>query len=240
MKTLRLSLGFTFIVCSTVACGGSTQGARPHDMSVASHETTAASEEKTAAEHQNQYDPEARKTVDRCRGGSARAAIDTCWTSTTNPTSEHREQAEQHRKAAADHRAAAQALRDAESRACVGIPDADRDESPFDHREDIDGVEPLYVGPSSPRGNKRLDGATVTFRAVPGMTAQWLQRVVDCHLARNSALGHEVPEMAYCPLVPKGASATVRPTQTGFAVDIHGDTQESVTEIWRRAQALKR
>jgi hypothetical protein len=157
----------------------------------------------------------------------------------TNPTSEHLEHADQHRKAAAEHRAAAQALRDAESRACIGIADADRDESPFDHREDVDGVAPLYIGSATnPRSAQRLVGASVTFRAVPGMTAQWLQRVVDCHLARNSALGHDVPEMAYCPLVPKGASATVKPTQTGFAVEIHGDTQDAALEIWRRAQAL--
>ena len=32
-------------------------------------------------------------------------------------------------------------------------------------------------------------GATVVFRAVPGMTAEWLQRVVDCHLARAAAVG---------------------------------------------------
>lgn len=211
-------------------------------MSAASHETTAAQEQSSAAAHESQYEAKARQTRDRCRGGGAgavQAGLDACWTSVTNPTTQHLHQAEEHKKAAADHRAAAQALRDAESRACVGVSEADRDESPFDHKEDIESAEPLYVGSSSGKlSTKRLEGATVSFRAVPGMTAQWLQRVIDCHLARNSALGHDVPEMAYCPLVPKGVSATVTGTQTGFAVAVRGDTQETAQEVLRRAQAL--
>lgn len=239
MRTSAALIPTVVFVASAVACGGSTHGAHPHDMSAASHEMTAAHEQSAAGGHESQYDPNARETRERCRGGTARAGIDACWTSVTNPTTEHLRQAEEHQKAAADHRAAAQVLRDAETRACVGVPAADRDESPFDHREDIEGVEPLYSGSSGGKtSTKHLEGATVTFRAVPGMTAQWLQRVVDCHLARNSALGHNVPEMGYCPLVPKGASATVTGTQTGFAVAIRGDSQEAIQEIWRRAQAL--
>jgi hypothetical protein len=38
----------------------------------------------------------------------------------------------------------------------------------------------------------RTEGAVISFRATPGLTAQWLQRVIDCHLARNAALGHTV------------------------------------------------
>lgn len=209
-------------------------------MSVASHETTAAQEQGAAAAHEGQYDASAQQTRERCSAGAAKAGSGACWTSVTNPTAEHLRHANEHRKAAAEHRAAAQALREAESHACLGIPAADRDESPFDHREDIESVEPLYVGTSSGKlTTKRLDGAIVTFRAIPGMTAQWLQRVIDCHLARNAALGHDVPEMAYCPLVPKGVTATVSGTQTGFAVAIRGDSQETANEVLRRAQALK-
>jgi hypothetical protein len=241
MKSIHGSSPLALAVAlSFAACGGSTQGTRPHDMSAASHETNAANEQTAASEHEAQYDPAAKKRIERCRAGRiAGTDVDPCWTSTTNPTAEHLNHAEQHRKAAAQHRAAAQALRDAENRACVGVPDADRDESPFDHKEDIESVEPLYVGPSGGKtSSKRLVGATVAFRAVPGMTAQWLQRVVDCHLARNAALGHEVLEMAYCPLVPKGASATVVANRASFAVNIQADTQESVQEILRRAQGL--
>src|SRR5699024_11191603 len=117
----------------------------------------------------------------------------------------HRKDAERHRKLAEKHRAASKALVDAEQRFCSGIPEADRDTSPFYHREDLRAVQGLKNAPDASDvysggatsaveiqqiekevvGPGGLQGARVTFRAVPGMTAEWLQRVVDCHLARN-------------------------------------------------------
>jgi len=67
---------------------------------------------------------------------------------------------------------------------------------------------------------------------------EWLQRIVDCHLARNAAVGHDMPEMADCPLVPRGAKASVRSVGDGFAVDVSSEAAESAAEIWRRAQLL--
>lgn len=238
----------TIIIAGTLAalafaCAQQTPGANPHDMSTAQHEAMARQERAEAESHSARYDPNADRQRSQCRAGGAAAdvAADACWTTTTNPTKEHLQHAEEHRKRAADHRAASQALREAEARACVGLSDTDRDQSPFDHREDIASVEELYSPSSGGKSpTKRFEGATVTFRAVPGMTAQWLQRVIDCHLARNAALGHDVPEMAYCPLVAKGVTASVTPTQTGFAVAIHASDTETAREVWRRAQSLAR
>lgn len=224
------------------ACATRTPGAQPHDMSAASHETTAAQEDLAAREHEQRYDPAARERSEKCRGITTAkdgTANEPCWTSVTNPTAEHLKHSEEHLARGAEHRAASQALRDAEARACVGIPVADRDESPFDHREDIARVDPLYAQQQGKQASQRLTGAVVVFRAVPGMTAQWLQRVVDCHLARNAALGHDVPEMSYCPLVPKGVTASVTPGQAGFAMEIRSDDSETAKEILRRAEAAR-
>lgn len=200
------------------ACASTTPGAQPHDMSATQHETMASQEQRAAGP--------VGGTVD---GGY--------WTSVTNPTAEHLEDAKKHQKMAADHRAASQALRDAEARACFGLPEHDRDTSPFEHREDIASVEPLTVGtPSGKSTTPRTEGAVITFRAVPGMTAQWLQRVVDCHLARNAALGHDVPEMPNCPLVPKDVAAKVTATDSGFAVAVRSDDSRTADEILRRAR----
>ncbi len=140
---------------------------------------------------------------------------------------------------AADHRAASQALRDAEARACIGLADGDRDMSPFDHREDIASVGPLTVNVLSSKGQfTRTVGAIITFRALPGMTAQWLQRIVDCHLARNAALGHDVPAMVHCPLALKDVTARVTPTDAGFAIAVRSEDSDTATEILRRARAL--
>lgn len=43
--------------------------------------------------------------------------------------------------------------------------------SPFAHGEDIESVEPLYSPPSGGKNpTRRLEGAKVVFRAVPGMS----------------------------------------------------------------------
>ncbi len=227
-------------------CATTTPGARPGDMSEAAHQREAQKLSTTAAQHQAEYDPSAKATRERCRaaGGHSRHggldAGDVCWTSITNPTETHLRQAAEHRRMAADHRAASSALRDAEARACVGIKLADRDISPLEHVEDISSVEPLKdrigMGKSS---SERMAGVVVTLRAVPGMTAEWLQRVADCHLARNASLGHVAPEMPNCPLVPKGVTARVTSTGNGFAVAIRSNEDEAAKEILARARRLR-
>jgi hypothetical protein len=208
-------------------------------MSAAAHESHAAQAELTASEHGARFDADAGVLTEKCKTASAaRGDTDPCWTSIRNPSAEHLGHSEDYRRQAADHRAASRALRDAEASACSGISDADRDESPFAHTEDIERVEPLYSARHGKLDSRHLDGAVVTFRAVPQMTAPWLQRVIDCHIARNAALGHDVPEMAYCPLVPKGVSTTVIQTRAGFAVEIRSTESDTATEILRRAEAL--
>ena len=123
--------------------------------------------------------------------------------------------------------------------AAAGISDDDRDTSPFYHRDDIQSVSVLTETVKSGKGSTQKEvGATVVFRAVPGMTVEWLQRVVDCHLARAAAVGHDMPEMSYCPLMPKGVKAKVTSVGNGFAVNLSADDAATVAEIEKRAQAL--
>lgn len=234
-STILLLLPFTALACGAPQ----TPGANPHDMSSAQHLSMASQEEAEAAAHGSRFDPSQSTTHRACSGvsggasrGSGVISTRKCWTSVTNPTAQHLEHEAQHARAAADHRAASQALRDAEARACVGIAEEDRDMSPFAHREDLARVEALIR-------DQRLEGATIVFRPIPGLTVDGLQRVVDCHLARNAALGHDVPEMPYCPLVPNNVSARVSPTHGGFAVAIRSDDPVVAAEILHRAQRLR-
>ena len=217
------------------ACGGATPQAQPHDASVEQHEAMAAHEEHQASGHSAQYDPAASKERSSCHDARHRSGeVDPfCWTTATNPTAEHERDAERHRKMAADHRAASQALRDAESKACGGLADEDRDMSPFYHRQDIVRVDVL---PAKAPGGRPDVG--VVFRALPGMTAEGLQRLVDCHIARSAALGHQMPEMDYCPLVPKGVTAKVSSSDATLVVAIHADDPAAADEVARRAKAL--
>lgn len=158
-----------------------------------------------------------------------------------HPTAEHLQALEGHRTEAARHRAASAALREAEASACAGIAEQDRDMSPFEHLEDIATVEPLVEAVGGQKGSAptRTAGAVVIFRAIPGLTAEWLQRLTDCHLARNAARGHVVDEMPNCPLVPKEARATVHSTGDGFAVSISSFDDATAREILARAMRLR-
>ena len=229
---LHALTALTFVSSALVACA-STPGAQPADMSAVQHEQAAAAHEAQATPHAEQYQPGAQQGKTTCDGKHP------CWTSVSNPTQGHLDDANKHRKMAADHRAAAQALRSAEAQACAGISDDDRDMSPFYHREDITSVQPAVVQKTGKERGEQVVGAVVVFRAVPGLTAEWLQRIVECHIARNNALGNDMPEMPYCPLVPKGITAKVSSTGDGFAVTIESQDPNTAKEVLRRAQALK-
>lgn len=221
-------LAFTLLLAAIAGCAGRTPGAEPHDMSVAQHEEEARRKELEAEGHTERYDPTVAVTRLQC--GTAGYYRQVCWTSVVNPTESHLREAERQRRMAADHRAASTALQQAEAASCAGVAPEERDIGPFVHTEDILAVEPI----EGSRG--RTQGAAVTLRAVPGLSQATLQRIVDCHLARNAALGHDVPEMPDCPLVPLGARAVVTEAADGFVVEIRADDSDAAADILARAR----
>jgi len=208
----------------------------------AQHNAAAQREEARIGRHEELYDPKAAQSFRRCDPEQAnrQPGEPICWIETVNPTAVHLKEIEDHRLRAAEHRRAARELRGIEEQACSGIASDDRDVSPFSHRGDILGVSALEDDPDKPKRLRRVIGATVVFRPVPGLTASELQHLVDCHLARNATIGYESAsrEMEHCLLAQRGARATVRPLKTGFAVDVRADEPFAAREIWRRAQAL--
>lgn len=234
IRTLtRTALVALPLLFAAAAC--SPAGTQAHDMSAAQHQAAASREDHQASTHAAQFDPNASESQTRCSMGKGRV----CWTQAINPTASHGDTAEKHRELAAKHRAASQTLRDAEASACTGISDEDRDTSPFAHTQDIRSVSKLTREDATGKSRLTRDaGATIVFRATPGLTAEWLQRIVDCHLARNAAVGHDMPEMPYCPLVPRDAKATVRSVGDGFAVSVASADPASAAAIWGRAQKL--
>jgi hypothetical protein len=221
-----------FIAGAMLGCGGS-QGTNPGDMSAEQHEVTAGQEQAAAQQHEGQYTPGATAETKTCNKSF-------CWTSVTNPTQQHQSDATEHRELAEKHRAAAQALRDAEAKSCIGISEEDRDQSPFYHKDDVSSV--AKVEKTVQRGNIKagqLAGGRAVFRAVPGLTAEWMQRLVNCHVARAASVGYDMPEMAYCPLMVKGATAAVSSAGDGFTVEVTSDDLATAQEIWKRMEALK-
>lgn len=234
MRTLPRAI---FSLILTAGCGS---GPKAHPTSAAAHERAAEAHEAEAEGIENQcwkarrnelttpVDAEAN-TIERLDKPG-----EPCW------KAQDKRFLDAHRDAAAKHRAASTELRAAEASACAGFSVDDRVISPFERTSEIAGVEPFVrrTDPYTAGSRERVVGAVVTFRAVPGMTTEWLQRLVDCHLARNAALGHVVPEMPNCPLVPAGVRARVRPAGTGFAVEIDSDDPDVAREILARAERL--
>lgn len=230
MSSLLIAVLFPFFGCMH-------PGTRPHQMASEDHEAAAATADADAAAHALQYDPGATESNKHCHSGKGGRV---CWTAVSNPTEAHLKQAEAMIRLAAEHRAASSALRTAEDSACIGIAPEDRDISPFSYVDDIIAVSPITLarGGSKSGPHEVTLGASVTVRAVPGLSTEQLQGIVDCHLARNAALGHVVPEMPDCPLVPKGAFASVITTADGFAVEIRSDNVTAAEDILARARRL--
>lgn len=205
-------------------------------MSGPQHEAAATSEERAAKEHMAQYDSAAAVPPTMTCPFIAGVSCYRAWTSVQNPTEAHRAESKRHAEMAMQHRAASQALRDVEARACVNVPEGDRDISPFYHREDIVSAAPFKE--AGPLGAGSVSGVEIVFASLPGMTAEWLQRVVDCHLARNEVLGDAMKEMSYCPLAIPHVRASVRSVGNGFAVDVTSNDEASVHEIVARAERL--
>jgi hypothetical protein len=229
LRTALLALA-ALTSCAALACATSTSLRGPTGSR---EERVAAAREDRALGVLERQKPESGEPA--CPVAADGDPTPICWTSELSPTRAFEVHVDQRYQVAAERRRGSQALRDAETKACDGISVADRAESPFAHREDIIDVEELRV--PAPDGKVSL-GATVQFRDIPELTAQRLQRAVDCHLARDAALGHDVPEMSYCPLVPPGARAKVTAGTNGYYIEVLSDDDRAGREIARRARAL--
>lgn len=205
------------IAVFTIACRG-REGTHPEDMSAHGHDAAAAEAEAKAVDEESQYDPN-YVVFD----GSD--CTEFCFTA--NPTEHHLRAADRLRREAARHRKASHELRVTEERACAEIPELHRDFSPFYHRGYITGAELSDKGP-----------IVVHFDKIPKTTAAGLQRLVDCHLARNAAVGYAMEEMDYCPLAIPGVSATVVETDAGFDIDLDTRDPGAHAEVATRVESL--
>jgi hypothetical protein len=217
---------------SVLGCGHPV-ATEPHDASAAQHQAAAERADGSVRMVEARSNPYVSCLSMR---------VGVCWTQAIDEQVDRDRDSNFYRQQAAQHRAAEASLRGAEAGACAGLAPDDRDISPFYHRPDIVSVEVLRADgagrPGAGHTGSRTLGALVVFRAVPGLTRAGLQHAVNCHLARAAALGHIVPELDFCPLMPKGVVATVSSTAEGFAVAVTADDPVSAEEVWRRAAAL--
>jgi hypothetical protein len=113
--------------------------------------------------------------------------------------------------------------------ACHGLPESAMDRGVADLRTNVDGARPVYEAPNE-KAIPRLVGAAAQVRAAPGMTAQWLGRLLVCDTARHGAAA----------LVPVGAKSEVTTTPVGFTVVVRSRDSELAREIERRVTLFAR
>jgi hypothetical protein len=126
--------------------------------------------------------------------------------------------------------------------ACRSVPDQERYDWLAMNRQDIVAVqevksrEPMvsslvYVPPD------RRAGARVLLTARPGETAEWIQRIAECHIARSTVRGYPQGGTSSA-LDVKGAAVRVSSTGDAFAVEITSTDVDAAREILRRVRAL--
>ena len=147
-----------------LGCGGA-EGTDPHDMSAEQHDRTAGAEETAANRRGHQLDPSSTSKFLYCNESTP------YWTSTAKSTDPHSVDMARHRELAAKHRAASHALRDAEAKACAGVPGDDRDMSPFRHSEDISSVTELTRREQP--GNRQPPSRAMIARRSAGGGVRW-------------------------------------------------------------------
>jgi hypothetical protein len=104
----------------------------------------------------------------------------------------------------------------------------------------VERVDPLYAGTQTKSSSPRLQGAVLTVRPIRGVTAEWLDRSLECHgvermLGRSSTLANAVD-----PFVLPGSVVliNVHSAGDGFRVELVGATTADAREILSRADSF--
>jgi uncharacterized protein (DUF1501 family) len=81
-----------------------------------------------------------------------------------------------------------------------------------------------------------LRGATVTVAAEPGVTAEWLNRALECHSA-GATLGQVADDGDPFFLPGAWVDITVQSAKDGFAIDVSTNSPHDAQRILDRALA---
>jgi hypothetical protein len=136
---------------------------------------------------------------------------------------------------AQQHLEAATQLRQEEQSACYGIPDSDRVQGPFARPDRIAAIEVVRDRGEFPKAPLKPVGVAVDVRAEPGMTQQWLGRLVACHMAHVAVAGQD-PRPSL--LSVANARVAVSSTSVGFRVTVTSSDSDVARALVGKGQEL--
>ena len=121
--------------------------------------------------------------------------------------------------------------------ACRGVPTAEWTAASLTNPRNVRAVQ--EVKPELPVSETETVvqrwGARILLGAQPGMTAEWLQRVAECHMAQVATANVALTQS---PLDVRGALVSVQSAGDGFAVDVTSRDPKVGREILARARTL--
>jgi hypothetical protein len=125
----------------------------------------------------------------------------------------------------------------AEPAVCDAVPEAETHLAVLFSPQNVLSVEALdgerQGDPTVPPGV----GARIVVASRAFVTADWLQHVIDCHLAARAAAGPKA-HATQLPMDVEGAQAHVTRSRGSLTVDVTGRDARGAREILSRARAI--
>jgi hypothetical protein len=170
--------------------------------------------------------------ADQTTVGGERLELATPCFDATEETAVHEHWAAEHeRNEAKRDRQAAANLVETELHSCQGIPERERQHSPFAHKSSIASVEAYREG-------GKLRGVRISFKPVRGLTAEWLERDIQCQQARYATLGQPADYLPRDPTLVPNAHVGVSDVDHHIEVLVIAPDGDSGQLAFQRAQDL--
>jgi hypothetical protein len=122
---------------------------------------------------------------------------------------------------------------------CAGVAESERERPSILERDSVESVHALMGEQKYLKYSvSQLRGAEIVVRAAPGLTRQWVARVLRCHVAWHDVVASGSGAGSADPLVVGRPDLSFAETETGFVVRIAGRSTAEGEEILRRAQEM--